>query len=90
MSSARSTYQTDIRSGRGFTYHVRRGVTRALTALGEATTREIMTWTHPRKIWDQPRRLPRERNNAARSIRRAADRIAVRVRKLPPGFGGWV
>jgi hypothetical protein len=57
--------------------HVKRGIIRALIAAGgrECTTRELFPWCFPRAE-DRPSRA---RHNQARSIRRAGDKVAVRV-----------
>jgi hypothetical protein len=59
---------------------VQRGALRALWALdGEATTSEIAEWTHARARVQGLRS-----DNHTRAARRAAERIAARVRKVGP------
>jgi hypothetical protein len=61
-----------------------RGIRRALIVHGgEATTRQIWAWTHPREAHCRDRR---RRQNISRAIRRAADEMAVRIgRRWPDG-----
>jgi hypothetical protein len=60
-----------------------RGVRRAFLASGgrELTTRDLWEWTHPRETQcrDRFRRL-----NICRAIRKAADKLAVRVGRVWP------
>jgi hypothetical protein len=79
---AKPEYQNNRRTGRGHKYFVRRAVRRALLALGEATTSQILRWAYPRGV--------RSSECATRAVRHAATRIAVRVRRLPAAHGGWV
>jgi hypothetical protein len=63
---------------------VQRGAFRALIASGDASTSEVAEWTHARA------RVYGERSdNHTRAARRALDRIADRVRRVPP-YGAWL
>jgi hypothetical protein len=67
---------------------VTRGIMRGFIASGGAdlTTRQLMGWTHARAL-HQGRSSYRERNYYAKDIRRAADRLAIRVgRRWPDGI----
>jgi hypothetical protein len=64
---------------------VQRGVQRAFLVFPKRafTTRELLAWTHPRGMATSLR----ERRNYCRAIRRAADRVAMRVgRRWPDGL----
>jgi hypothetical protein len=64
---------------------VQRGALRALWALnGEATTSEVAEWTHVRA-----RAYGELSDNHTRAARRALERIADRVRRVPP-YGAWL
>ena len=54
----------------------------------ELTTRELMEWTHSRRLY-QGQDSHRERHNYCRAIRRAAERYAVRVGRVRPGGVVW-
>jgi hypothetical protein len=62
-----------------------RGIRRALIVHGgEATTREIWPWSHPREVNCRDRK---RRQNISRAIRKAADLMAERVeRRWPDGI----
>jgi hypothetical protein len=65
---------------------VQRGILRAFILAPERTTRELMEWTHTLALY-RGRRSRWRRHDYAKSIRRAADRIAVRVgRRWPDGI----
>src|SRR5262245_54284987 len=64
---------------------VQRGVRRAFLVRPRhsLSTRELLAWSHPRLA-----RAPlRERRNACRAVRRAAEKLAIRVgRRWPDGL----
>ena len=65
---------------------VQRGILRAFILAPERTTRELMEWTHTLALY-RGRRSRWQRHDYAKSIRRAADRIAVRIgRRWPDGI----
>jgi hypothetical protein len=66
---------------------VQRGIRRAFIADDrEWSTRQLMAWTHVRALYEG-RSTYRERHYYARDIRRAADRLAIRVgRRWPDGI----
>jgi hypothetical protein len=54
------------------------------------TTRELLERTHPRlRKRNRKIRLGRDRDNAARSVRRAAARLCIRVGRSWPGGVVW-
>jgi hypothetical protein len=63
---------------------VQRGALRALWVLGIASTSEIAEWTHARA-----RAYGELSDNHTLSARRALDRIADRVKRVPP-YGAWL
>jgi hypothetical protein len=74
---------SDMNARRG---KVDRGVRRAfLVSNGRVlTTRELWTWTHPRELHHRDRH---RRKDISRSIRRAAEKLAIRVgRRWPDGL----
>jgi hypothetical protein len=65
---------------------VQLGVRRAFVVAPEWTTRGLMEWTHTMPLCRGGRSY-RERHNYCRSIRRAADGLAIRVgRRYPDGI----
>ena len=67
---------------------VQRGIRRAaiVDPDREWTTRQLMGWTHTMPLYRGGRSY-RERHNYCRAIRRAADRLAIRVgRRWPDGI----
>jgi hypothetical protein len=56
-----------------------RGVRRCLWANGTASTSEILLWAYPRGISN--------RVSATRAVRRAAERVAIRIGRGPRGKG---
>jgi Ser/Thr protein kinase RdoA (MazF antagonist) len=65
---------------------VQRGVRRAFIVAPDWTTRELMAWTHTLALY-RGRRSRWQRHDYAKSIRRAADRLATRVgRRWPDGI----
>jgi hypothetical protein len=65
---------------------VQRGILRAFILAPERTTRELMEWTHTLALY-RGRQSRWQRHDYAKSIRRAADRIAVRIgRRWPDGI----
>jgi hypothetical protein len=64
---------------------VQRGVRRAFLLAPEWTTRELMEWTHALALY-RGRRSRWQRHDYAKSVRRAADQVAVRLgRRWPDG-----
>jgi hypothetical protein len=63
---------------------VQRGALRALWVLGIASTSEIAEWTHARA-----RAYGELSDNHTRAARRAAERYADKVRRVPP-YGAWL
>ena len=64
---------------------VQRGVRRAFLVAPEWTTRELMEWTHAFALY-RGRRSRWQRHDYAKSVRRAADQVAVRLgRRWPDG-----
>jgi hypothetical protein len=65
-----------------------RGIQRAFIASPgvELTTRDLWEWTHPRELRceDRHRRL-----NICRAIRKAADKLAIRVGRVWPDGNVW-
>jgi hypothetical protein len=66
--------------------HVQRSAMRALWALGEANTSEILEWTCCSKL----HRGERLANHDNRAARRALSRIAVRIGRAPTRGRPWV
>ena len=67
---------------------VTRRIMRGFVASGGAdlTTRQLMQWTHVRALYEG-RNSPRERHYYARDIRRACQKLAIRVgRRWPDGI----
>jgi hypothetical protein len=56
-----------------------RGVRRCLWAHNVASTSQIMEWSHPHGV--------RNRRNGTRAVRRAAERMAIRLGRSPKGKG---
>jgi hypothetical protein len=56
-----------------------RGVRRCLWANRTASTSEILLWAYPRGISN--------RVSATRAVRRAAERVAIRIGRSPKGKG---
>jgi hypothetical protein len=68
------------------TGRVQLGIKRAFIVGPEWSTRGLMEWTHTLQLY-RCKRLRRDRLNYCRSIRRAADRLAIRVgRHYPDGI----
>ena len=68
------------------TGRVQLGIKRAFTVGPEWSTRELMEWTHTMPLYRGGRSY-RDRLNYCRSIRRAAERLAIRVgRRWPDGI----
>src|SRR5258705_4623237 len=56
---------------------VQRGIRRAfIVRPGVWSTRELLEWTHARRLY-QGKRSHRERHNYCRAVRRAADQLAL-------------
>jgi hypothetical protein len=69
---------------------VQRGIRRAFIVDPdrEWTTRELMEWTHTMPLY-RGKRSRWERHDYCKSIRRAADRLAVRVGRVWPDGVIW-
>jgi hypothetical protein len=68
------------------TGRVQLGIKRAFTINPEWSTQGLMEWTHTLQLY-RCQRSRRDRLNYCRSIRRAADRLAIRVgQRYPDGI----
>jgi hypothetical protein len=67
---------------------VQRGIRRAFIVAPEWSTRQLMEWTHTLAL-HRGEASSRQRHDYCKSIRRAADRLAIRVGRVWPDGIVW-